>query len=214
MGIHFQNTGEIASPVLVPRLAAMLADAAHGKTALLDYGCGYGNWTAYFLGMAKHLRYSVSDPDKSAEGFAASLSPPRYDRFREHFDLIVCFAVLELLPEEDQRRLLGRFRDRLEPCGELVVQYNVYNPISPRWLLMAVRSLGKARQFHEARRFHRSYLTAPEVETMFAKSGFRIVAVETNLLFHLWPRRFDDIARKVFRSRMFYSQMFYRLKIS
>lgn len=97
------------------------------------------------------------------------------------YDLIVCFAVLELLPENEQRKLLELLKNSLNPGKDLIVQYNVYNPYSLRWA--AIRILkGDPKAWHQNFRFDRSYLNSRQVEYLFESSGFRIVQICTPIV--------------------------------
>jgi hypothetical protein len=207
----FQNTGSAEIGLLAKPLWNLIRETVEGRSALLDYGSGYGDWLQVFNRCNPHFRYQVYEPDAQARDCAEAVLPGRHDSSLSSFDRIVCFAVLELLPPTEQHRILREFRGRLRLGGSVLIQYNVYNRLSPRWVAMALRSGGRAKQFHQSRRFDRSYLSSSEVEALFKRAGFRVVTWATNRLHHRLPRALDRSLQAILRSKRFHSQIFYRL---
>lgn len=208
----FQNVGTFEISGLEPKLRRMLSDAIGGRRTLLDHGCGYGGWMRYFLALNRDFRFRAFDPDKAAEEFTRNLAPERHDAALTKFDAIVCFGVLELLSEAEQAALLKEFESQLEPGGCLLVQYNVFNILAPRWLFFTIMGKGNAKAFHQKVRFNRSYLSSEQVERLFHEAGFKVTECRTNKFWHKLPRPLNDALLAILRSRRFHSQLFYRLE--
>lgn len=209
---RFTNRGYQPVCSLPSSVDAMLRRALAGRRSLLDYGCGYGGWLAYFLEVNKSCSYSTFDIDKSAEKHAQSIAPSRYQPRSRGFDAIACFAVLEILPYEDQLALLEKLSNMLEYNGVLLIQYNTYNPMSIRWIMIWIASLGNPRQYHDSNRFKRSYLSPSDVERILQSCGMKIIEKERGPIFHKFPRWFDRLISKMLRFDRIYSQFFYVLQ--
>lgn len=209
---EFQNAGTFEIRNLEPDLHRMLSDAVAGRRTLLDYGCGYGGWLRYFLRLNDRFRFRAFDPDAAAEAFTRGLAPERSDPNLSKFDTIICFGVLELMTEAEQAALLQSFEAQLEPGGCLLIQYNVFNILAPRWLFFTILGKGNARAFHQKFRFNRSYLSSSKVEKLFSDAGFAIVECQTNKFWHKLPRALNRALLAILRSRRFHSQLFYRLE--
>lgn len=190
----------------------MLARAIVGCRTLLDHGCGFGGWTAFFLRRNSQFCYRAYDPDRDGEAHTRSLAPKRYDETLERFDVIVCFGVLELLPEAEQVALLRQFAGQLNQGGRCLVQYNVFNLLAPRWFVFWLAGRGRAKAFHQRFRFNRTYFGYRKVNEIFARGGFTIVERQVNGFWHKLPRRLDRMLSDFIPARHFYSQFFYRLE--
>ena len=73
-----------------------------GCHSLLDYGRGHGIWLQTMSSINPNFRYRVFDIDKDAEQRCKRLFPERYDEGLRRFDIIVVFAVLQLMSLEEQ----------------------------------------------------------------------------------------------------------------
>ena len=112
-----------------PSLDAFFIRALNGSRIIYDHGCGYGAWTNYIASMI-NARVAIFDPDIKAFEYTKNLLDENGGRFIElsgGYDAIICFAVLELLSEDDQLELLNKFKGMLNHRGRLIIQYNLYN---------------------------------------------------------------------------------------
>lgn len=175
---------------------------------ILDYGCGYGSWTLFFGQQFNNFHASVYDPDREAEAYTKNLLGEHLVE-AANFDYILIFAVLELLPREVQIQVLRKLKSQLKPQGKIIVLYNVYNALSLRWLVFSLLSLGRPTAYHENKKFHRSYLSADNVEQMFTECGFRIRDWETTGLYPKLPQTVNNFFARNVRWKKIYSTIFY-----
>lgn len=190
----------------------MLLRSLQNAEILLDFGCGTGVWLRYFLQINPNLQYQVFDIDKRAETLARAIAPERLADSASRFDVIVLFAILELLTEEEQEEILRSIVEKLQPSGKILVQYNIYNRLSPRWIALAFAGMGRARRYHSDQRYGRSYLTMQQAEAIFTRSGLTITDRATGLLHHKIPKIMEGILRWFLRAPRFHSQIYYVLK--
>ncbi|MBO1330542.1 bifunctional 2-polyprenyl-6-hydroxyphenol methylase/3-demethylubiquinol 3-O-methyltransferase UbiG [Streptomyces sp. VRA16 Mangrove soil] len=124
-----------------------------GRTALLDYGCGYGRTMAE---LARHGFDDLTGADSSprmierarslhpAMRFAVLEAPPVLPFPDAAFDAVVLFAVLTCVPGDDaQQRLVAELRRVLAPGGTLYVSD----------LLLQEDERNRARYTRDAERF-------------------------------------------------------------
>lgn len=209
---EFRNVGALEVKGLRPELEAMLERAIAGCRTLLDHGCGFGGWTAYFLKRNAGFRFKAFDPDQEGQAYTCALAPARCDQSLDRFDVILCFGVLELLPEAEQVALLRSFAAQLNPGGRCLIQYNVFNLLAPRWFVFFLAGRGRAQAFHQRFRFNRTYFGYRKVAEILERGGFRIVEREVNGFWHKLPRQLDRAMTRVITARHFYSQFFYWLE--
>lgn len=210
--MRFQNSGPLAVTKLAPRLQKQFRLLfAAGTPRIHDYGCGYGGWIKYIMSINPRTRYRATDIDQDALSYTRGLFPANCDEEMSQFDVVMAFGLFELIPVEEQERLLDEFRNMLAPGGTLLLQYNVYNPFSIRWILLSLVSFGHAKRFHLERKYFRTFLTIPQIDSMFLRHGYDIIACETDKLSHFLPSGLDRALRLVFRSRHFYSTLYYFL---
>lgn len=196
------------APRLEDRFRSLLGNPS---PRVLDYGCGYGGWIKYIMSINPRTRYRVIDIDQDALAYTRALFPGQYDEGMSKFDVVMAFGLFELLPEDKQEALLDEFKAMLAPSGTLLLQYNIYNPFSIRWILLTLAGMGRPKRYHLERKYYRTFLTIRQIDAMFARHGYRIVACETDRLSPFLPAAIDRALRLVFRSRHFHSTLYYFL---
>lgn len=213
MADQFRNVGPLAVPKLAQRLEGLFrALLARDEPHVLDYGCGYGGWIKYIMSLKPQTRYRAIDIDQEALAYTKGLFPARYDESLTQFDAVMAFGLFELIPVAEQERLLEEFKAMLAPGGTLVLQYNIYNPFSIRWLLLFLASRGRPKQYHLERKYYRTFSTIAQIDAMFIRHGYRIDACATNTLSSFLPIGLDRALRLLFRSRHFHSTLYYFLR--
>jgi 2-polyprenyl-3-methyl-5-hydroxy-6-metoxy-1,4-benzoquinol methylase len=121
--------------ILRPKLLSVMDLLLTDEGRILDVGCGFGLFAAYF-GQTQPLRHIVGvDPNARrialARHVAESLSLKQH-RFHVGdvrdaelegpFDAIYVLDVMHHIPEADQAPVLGRLRDLLTPGGMLLIK--------------------------------------------------------------------------------------------
>jgi SAM-dependent methyltransferase len=167
--------------ILRPKLLSVMDLLLTDEGRILDVGCGFGLFAAYFG--QTHPRRSIVgvDPDGRRVGLAREVA--RRLGLREHafvvgdvrdaplegpFEAAYVLDVMHHLPEEDQRRVLERLRDLLVPGGMLLVKDIT---TEPRAGLLFTRALDRLMVgFREplAYRHHRVW------GEMLADLGFKV----------------------------------------
>jgi hypothetical protein len=203
----FENKGP-ADVLPYPNVAKMIYNACSNASSICDYGCGYGNWIKYIMSISD-AHISAFDIDQGALEYTKRMIGNKWVDPEGSFDVILLFAILEILEPEEQRLLLLKLRSKLS--RELLIQYNVYNPLSLRWLI--IRCISKSpKEWHEKERFHRSYLSHEEVEEMFSLCGYKIIQRVAPTVDNHLPRFVNNIA-SWFTPLIMKSTFFYRLAI-
>jgi 2-polyprenyl-3-methyl-5-hydroxy-6-metoxy-1,4-benzoquinol methylase len=120
--------------ILRVKLLAVMDLLLPPEGRLLDVGCGFGLWTAYFAQMHPERAITGVDPSVKrvtlarrvaervgarAEFFAEDI---RSSSVRGPFAGAYVLDVLHHIPRDDQRPVLERLRDLLEPGGVLVIK--------------------------------------------------------------------------------------------
>jgi hypothetical protein len=203
--MEFLNSGPLKVRPY-PSLNCFFRRTLHGVRTIYDHGCGYGAWTNY-LSQLSGARVTVYDPDISAAQYTKNLLGDRSMESIGPYDAIMCFAVLELLTESEQKSLLLEFRSK---TNKLIILYNVYSPLALRWLVIRLLK-GDPIEWHEKNRFHRSYLTARQVESLFIASGFRIARRCTPAVENHLPRILNMCLAPLFPISM-HSTIYYALE--
>jgi SAM-dependent methyltransferase len=121
----------IMRPQLLSVMDLLLTD--HGR--VLDVGCGFGLFAAYFGQMHRGRRIVGVDPDARRIGIARAVSERlgldghsfvaadiREADIEGPFDAAYVLDVMHHLPRDDQRRVLERIRSVLVPGGTLIVK--------------------------------------------------------------------------------------------
>jgi 2-polyprenyl-3-methyl-5-hydroxy-6-metoxy-1,4-benzoquinol methylase len=121
--------------ILRPKLLSVMDLLLTDEGRILDVGCGFGLFSAYFGQTHPRRRIVGVDPDARRIGIArhvaASLGLRDYafvvgdvrDAALEGtFDAAYVLDVMHHLPKQDQRRVLERLRDLIVPGGMLLVK--------------------------------------------------------------------------------------------
>ena len=97
-------------------------------TEILDFGCNAGQM-AYMLAKEKYI-VTVADPNKKAYDFIShrfqkhklkvkKLPMPIHDQFKNQFDIILCFDVLEHIPDEEFDKTIELLKRLKKPDGQI-----------------------------------------------------------------------------------------------
>lgn len=123
--------------ILRPKLLSVMDLLLTDEGRILDVGCGFGLFAAYFGQTHPHRRIVGVDPDARRIGIARRVAErvgTREHRFivgdvrdaaiesEGPFEAAYVLDVMHHLPKDDQRRVLERLRDVLVPGGMLVVK--------------------------------------------------------------------------------------------
>jgi 2-polyprenyl-3-methyl-5-hydroxy-6-metoxy-1,4-benzoquinol methylase len=148
---------------------------------ILDVGCGFGLFAAYFGQTQRRRRIVGVDPDARriglARGVAASLGlgghafvvgDVRRAALEGPFDAAYVLDVMHHLPRGDQRRVLERLRGLLRPGGMLLVKDITTEPRSGLLFTEALDRLMVGWRQPLAYRHHREW------GEMLAELGFRV----------------------------------------
>ncbi|HEY6463665.1 MAG TPA: class I SAM-dependent methyltransferase, partial [Polyangiaceae bacterium] len=121
--------------ILRPKLLSVMDLLLTDEGRILDVGCGFGLFAAYFGQTQPRRRIVGVDPDGRRIGIARDVAERL--GLREHafvvgdvrdaaldgpFDAAYVLDVMHHLPAGDQRRVLERLRDLLVPGGMLLVK--------------------------------------------------------------------------------------------
>jgi 2-polyprenyl-3-methyl-5-hydroxy-6-metoxy-1,4-benzoquinol methylase len=120
--------------ILRVKLLAVMDLLLPAEGRILDVGCGFGLWTAYFAQMQPGRVITGVDPAARRIAMARRVA----ERVGAHADFVAedvrsttvhgpfaaayVLDVLHHIPREDQRPVLERLRDLLEPGGVLVIK--------------------------------------------------------------------------------------------
>jgi 2-polyprenyl-3-methyl-5-hydroxy-6-metoxy-1,4-benzoquinol methylase len=121
--------------ILRPKLLSVMDLLLTDEGRILDVGCGFGLFAAYFGQTHPRRRIVGVDPDARrigiARGVASKLSLPDHEfivgdvrdaEIRGPFDAAYVLDVMHHLPADDQVRVLERLRSLLVPGGLLLVK--------------------------------------------------------------------------------------------
>jgi len=123
--------------ILRVKLLAVMDLLLPAEGRLLDVGCGFGLWTAYFSQMQPARAITGVDPSEKriemarrvaervgvrAEFFAEDIRATLDSGVRGPFAGAYVLDVLHHIPRDDQRPVLERLRDLLAPGGVLVIK--------------------------------------------------------------------------------------------
>jgi 2-polyprenyl-3-methyl-5-hydroxy-6-metoxy-1,4-benzoquinol methylase len=121
--------------ILRPQLLSVMDLLLTDEGRILDVGCGFGLFAAYFGQMHRRRRIVGVDPDVRRVGIARHVSQRlgltghtfvagdiRDAGIEGPFDAAYVLDVMHHLPREDQRRVLERIAGLLAPGGILLVK--------------------------------------------------------------------------------------------
>lgn len=184
----FQNNGRL-KPYNNSALNKWLAECFDCQIHdLYDFGCGYGTWSSKIakLSNAKHIY--VKDIDEKAEKEAKDFLGASEASNEDKFDLIMSFAVLELLSEQQNADILSEFRSKLKSDeSSILIMYNFFHILNLRWIIFAILGLGDPKGYHNTHRFERNYLTLKQFERICNAEGLYIKKWFAPRLFQFVP---------------------------
>jgi 2-polyprenyl-3-methyl-5-hydroxy-6-metoxy-1,4-benzoquinol methylase len=121
--------------ILRPKLLSVMDLLLTDEGRILDVGCGFGLFAAYFGQTHPRRRIVGVDPDARRIGLARDVAAKlglgqhefhvgdvRDAELQGPFDAAYVLDVMHHLPKDDQRRVLSRLRSLLVPGGMLVVK--------------------------------------------------------------------------------------------
>jgi len=121
--------------ILRPKLLSVMDLLLTDEGRILDVGCGFGLFAAYFGQTQPRRRIVGVDPDARRVGIARHVAERlgldehrfvvgdvRDAELDGPFDAAYVLDVMHHLPKDDQRRVLERLRDVLVPGGMLLVK--------------------------------------------------------------------------------------------
>jgi len=121
--------------ILRPKLLSVMDLMLTDEGRILDVGCGFGLFAAYFGQTHPQRRIVGVDPSARRIGMARTVAEKL--GLRDHsfvvgdvrdaalegpFDAIYVLDVMHHLPREDQEQVLERFRSLLAPGGMLIIK--------------------------------------------------------------------------------------------
>lgn len=121
--------------IMRPKLLSVLDLLLPEEGRILDVGCGFGLFAAYFAQTQRARRIVGVDPDKrrttmaaqtfeklGLEGHQFVAGDARTSAIEGPFDAVYVLDVMHHIPREDQVALLHRLRQLLAPRGVLVIK--------------------------------------------------------------------------------------------
>ncbi|MGA7123846.1 MAG: class I SAM-dependent methyltransferase [Polyangiaceae bacterium] len=121
--------------ILRPKLLSVMDLLLTDRGRILDVGCGFGLFAAYFGQTQRRRRITGVDPDARRVGIARHVADAlglhehkfvvgdvRAAAIEGPFEAAYVLDVMHHLPREDQRRVLERLRGLLAPGGMLLVK--------------------------------------------------------------------------------------------
>ena len=172
----FKNIGQLPQCEDISLLNWIHSQFPVKTVSMYDYGCGYGTWTKQLSELGNFDAVNVFDPDIKAKENAILLLSQKFNENIDKFDFIMLFAVLELLSIEEQEEILIRLVDKMEDSSSrMMVMYNFYHPFNIRWLLFAILGNGSPTNYHNTKKFKRSYLNYSDFQVLLNKCGLEVV---------------------------------------
>lgn len=167
--------------ILRPKLLSVMDLLLTDEGRILDVGCGFGLFAAYFGQTQPRRRIVGVDP--SVRRIALAREVARSLELREHtfvvgdvrdaliegpFDAIYVLDVMHHLPRDDQKRVLERLRSLLVPGGLLLVKDITTEPRFGLYFTEALDRLMVGWNEPLAYRHHREWAQ------MLADLGFKV----------------------------------------
>jgi SAM-dependent methyltransferase len=167
--------------ILRPKLLSVMDLLLTDEGRILDVGCGFGLFAAYFGQTHPRRRIVGVDPDARRIGIARQVAARLSLRAHEFlvgdirdapvngpFDAAYVLDVMHHLPAEDQRRVLERLRALLAPGGVLVMKDITTEPRLGLWFTTALDRLMVGMREPLAYRHHREW------GQMLSDLGFKV----------------------------------------
>jgi SAM-dependent methyltransferase len=167
--------------ILRPKLLSVMDLLLTDEGRILDVGCGFGLFAAYFGQTHPRRRIVGVDPDARRIGIArevaAHLSLGAHEflvgdirdaPLRGPFDAAYVLDVMHHLPAEDQGRVLERLRALLAPGGVLIMKDITTEPRLGLWFTAALDRLMVGMREPLAYRHHREW------GQMLSDLGFKV----------------------------------------
>jgi 2-polyprenyl-3-methyl-5-hydroxy-6-metoxy-1,4-benzoquinol methylase len=167
--------------ILRPKLLSVMDLLLTDEGRILDVGCGFGLFAAYFGQTQPRRRIVGVDPDERRIGIARHVvsrlglnehafvaGDVRDAHVEGPFDAAYVLDVMHHLPREDQERVLERLRDQLVPGGMLLVKDITTEPRSGLLFTEALDRLMVGWREPLAYRHHREW------SRMLTELGFKV----------------------------------------
>lgn len=167
--------------ILRPKLLSVMDLLLTDEGRILDVGCGFGLFAAYFGQTHPRRRIVGVDPDARRVGIARDVAARlglsrhafvvgdvRDAPLEGPFDAAYVLDVMHHLPEDDQRRVLERLRALLAPGGMLLVKDITTEPRFGLRFTEALDRLMVGRREPLAYRHHREW------GQMLTELGFKV----------------------------------------
>lgn len=123
---------------------------------VLDFGCGYGNRAERileYLGRPTEL-FLIDADNNLLEKAARRTGGQEWIPRKDHFDLILCFWVLEILTPAQVQTTLRLFAECMDDDSVLAIQNANWHPLAARGVYWWLRSLVCRQTFGSAARTH------------------------------------------------------------
>lgn len=163
------QTAALLSPFL--RRQRIRQGVRHARGKVLDYGCGTGKLSEYFL----PANYHGTDLDEEVLRLARKKYPSHlfhslaeFAESKDCFDTIIGLAVIEHLP--DPQSFLANLKKRLKPDGRIVL--TTPNPVFG-WIHHLGSKMGLFSA--EADKEHEQLINHKKMQILAANSGLRII---------------------------------------
>ena len=171
----FANTGPLPESKDEKLLTWIEANLPENRKSLLDFGAGYGTWTKQIAELGTFAKVNIIEPDQMAFDYTRKALGKKFHSSAKSYDLILAFAVLELLDLDENSSQLAKFSNLLDSDkSKVLILYNFYHKWSIRWILFWLVSLGNPRKYHQTKKFHRSYLSFRDFSEICDENGFKI----------------------------------------
>ena len=167
--------------ILRPKILSVMDLLLTDRGRVLDVGCGFGLFAAYFGQTQRRRRIVGVDPDARRIGIARNVAASlglrdhtfvvgdvRDAAFEGLFDAAYVLDVMHHLPRADQRRVLDRLRGLLVPGGMLLVKDITTEPRSGLLFTEALDRVMVGWREPLAYRHHREW------GEMLTESGFSV----------------------------------------
>lgn len=171
----FRNSGPMPESKDEKLLNWIKSNLPKKRQSLYDFGAGYGTWTKQIADLGAFTDVNITEPDNVAYNYTKKTLGDKFNSSLEKYDLIISFAVLELLDLSTNSAQLKKFKDLLETeRSKILILYNFYHRWSLRWILLWLVSLGNPKEYHQTKKFHRSYLSFKDFSRICDDNGFSI----------------------------------------